>query len=613
MVLGMPGMRLGFAAEKTTLTQRSIYSSNLPEVVKRQNPETERSQQVLNYGGKSTLRCCGSEIEFPSLMELLRFKIASIWGYLDSLQAIQPIFRGPRTRKSHAINLNSFHLQHSKVNIPLFKARIPTLNSQAESLPPHLQSWIYYETHLHHAHRRHAQFNQIPANEEFLLRRLEKRAESWGFDLQARNDTPRKLIKRKFNLHKRAKSQNEFTLTPVSELPFSDEFSKKKAVSFAKSAGPTTNSDEANKSASNENSQGFSPKVAEAIKNKSVINAEDSTAANSVGFSIEANDVGYFAEINVGTPPQKFKVIMDSGSSDFWLSAPQCTNSVTGEKTCNHPSLSANSSSMKSSNQPFKVTYGTGSVSGVLVQENVEIAGLTLQGHTFGGATLESNEFAAADVPFDGLMGTAKSSLSNQKVLTPIETLAETKTISGAFMGYSLGRAADATNIGQVTLGGVDQTKFDGSLTLFQNVNKAGFWEGDMTQASVDGKAVVTGKTAILDTGTSLMVLPLADATAIHAAIPGSKTDGQGGFTVPCTTQVSVSLNMGGKDFQIKPSDLTFQPISANKLDGDCISGITAGNIGGKNQWLVGDVFLKNVYFATDVTNNQIGLAAIKT
>ncbi|KAI8445148.1 aspartic peptidase A1 [Phakopsora pachyrhizi] len=496
-------------------------------------------------------------------MELLRFKIASIWGYLDSLQAIQPIFRGPRTRKSHAINLNSFHLQHSKVNIPLFKARIPTLNSQAESLPPHLQSWIYYETHLHHAHRRHAQFNQIPANEEFLLRRLEKRAESWGFDLQARNDTPRKLIKRKFNLHKRAKS--------------------------------------------------FSPKVAEAIKNKSVINAEDSTAANSVGFSIEANDVGYFAEINVGTPPQKFKVIMDSGSSDFWLSAPQCTNSVTGEKTCNHPSLSANSSSMKSSNQPFKVTYGTGSVSGVLVQENVEIAGLTLQGHTFGGATLESNEFAAADVPFDGLMGTAKSSLSNQKVLTPIETLAETKTISGAFMGYSLGRAADATNIGQVTLGGVDQTKFDGSLTLFQNVNKAGFWEGDMTQASVDGKAVVTGKTAILDTGTSLMVLPLADATAIHAAIPGSKTDGQGGFTVPCTTQVSVSLNMGGKDFQIKPSDLTFQPISANKLDGDCISGITAGNIGGKNQWLVGDVFLKNVYFATDVTNNQIGLAAIKT
>jgi hypothetical protein len=53
--------------------------------------------------------------------------------------------------------------------------------------------------------------------------------------------------------------------------------------------------------------------------------------------------------------------------------------------------------------------------------------------------------------PFDGLLGTAKSTLSNQKVLTPIEALAKAGTLSGAFVGYALGRVSDSENIGKYT------------------------------------------------------------------------------------------------------------------------------------------------------------------
>ena len=128
----------------------------------------------------------------------------------------------------------------------------------------------------------------------------------------------------------------------------------------------------------------------------------------------------------------------------------------------------------------------------------------------------------------------------------------------------------------------------------------------------------------------SLIVAPPADALAFHQAIPGAKSDGRGGFTIPCTTEANVSFTIGGSEFSIgKPSllsldnvlmtdmilpdnrDLPFVPVNAADPTGDCISGISAGQIGGAQEWLVGDVFLKNVYFSHDVEKNTVSLAKL--
>jgi len=87
--------------------------------------------------------------------------------------------------------------------------------------------------------------------------------------------------------------------------------------------------------------------------------------------------------------------------------------------------------------------------------------------------------------------------------------------------------------------------------------------------------------------GTTLIIAPPADAAAVHATIPGARRDGQGGFTIPCTTTASVALTFGGQTFPIDPRDMAFLPVDLNDPKGDCISGITSGQIGGANQWLV--------------------------
>jgi hypothetical protein len=140
-------------------------------------------------------------------------------------------------------------------------------------------------------------------------------------------------------------------------------------------------------------------------------------------------------------------------------------------------------------------------------------------------------------------------------------------------------------------LGGIDQTKFSGNLTIFPNVNKKGFWEGAM-EVQVGGKTILTERTGILDTGTTLMVLPAGDAATVHSNIPGAVSDNKGGFRIPCTNTVKVGLSFGGTVFEINPVDMTFQPVGKN-VKGLCMSGISVGTVGGPTQWLVGDVFLK--------------------
>lgn len=176
---------------------------------------------------------------------------------------------------------------------------------------------------------------------------------------------------------------------------------------------------------------------------------------------------------------------MDSGSADFWVGSETCTDCVSAVNARSSIDLltlhnsqgdhillgTESSTSFVDSGRPFAVQYGTGNVSGSVVQDDVTISGLTLTGHTFGVATSESQEFSSNRIPSDGLMGLAQSvrrsflsnrtckisllyqTISEQRTLTPVEALAETKAISDAIVSYKLARVADNKNDGEITFG----------------------------------------------------------------------------------------------------------------------------------------------------------------
>jgi hypothetical protein len=380
--------------------------------------------------------------------------------------------------------------------------------------------------------------------------------------------------------------------------------------------GAPVNTDVVDSSASDSTTGGISPLDVQAEQAGTVSDALPPTDSDSLGLDIESNDVGYLATVQMGTPPTDYLLLMDSGSADLWVGSADNCVSQAGGNCGNHTFLgSQTSSSFVGSTQQFSVTYGSGSIDGTLCQDTVSIANLTLTNHTFGVANEESVQFSSDSTPFDGLMGLAQPTLSEEQVDTPPVSLANANLIAAPIVSFKLARLADQNNDGEVTFGGLDSTKFvANTLTTLPVVSTAGFWEVNADAFSVNGQSAnLNGRTAILDTGTSLIVAPPADAAAIHALIPGAQQDGQGGFTVPCTTNASVAITFGGTNFAIDPRDITFSPVNPNDLQGDCVSGISAGEIDGETTWLVGDVFLKNAYFSTNVATNQVQLAQLTT
>lgn len=144
------------------------------------------------------------------------------------------------------------------------------------------------------------------------------------------------------------------------------------------------------------------------------------------------------------------------------------------------------------------------------------------------------------------------------------------------------------------------------------NVAKGGLWEAKLDGVYINGQSVLTpGSTAItgiIDTGTTLILAPPTFAMSIHAAIPGAQSDGQGSFAIPCTTQIRMAFGFGGTQFSIDPRDYLGAAVDATGVM--CLSNISGQSIGTAGQFLVGDVFLKNVYTVFDADNNQIGFGA---
>jgi hypothetical protein len=169
--------------------------------------------------------------------------------------------------------------------------------------------------------------------------------------------------------------------------------------------------------------------------------------------------------------------------------------------------------------------------------------------------------------------------------------LASNGLISSAISSFKISRLADQLNDGQVTFGGLDSTKFvANTLVTIPNVSKVGFWEGAIDAITVNGQDTsMTGRTAILDTGTTLIIAPPSDTLAVMTML-GGKCDTQQ-CTIPCTSNASVALSFGNASFSIDSRDMALLPVDVNNPTGDCTAGIQAGTIGTNTEWLVCDSF----------------------
>lgn len=69
-------------------------------------------------------------------------------------------------------------------------------------------------------------------------------------------------------------------------------------------------------------------------------------------------DAQYYGEVQIGTPPQKFKLIFDTGSSNIWVPSVQCWSASCWTHNTYKSKLS---STYKYNGTKINLKYGSGS------------------------------------------------------------------------------------------------------------------------------------------------------------------------------------------------------------------------------------------------------------
>ncbi|KAL8474301.1 hypothetical protein ACS0TY_030943 [Phlomoides rotata] len=232
-------------------------------------------------------------------------------------------------------------------------------------------------------------------------------------------------------------------------------------------------------------------------------------------------DAQYYGEIGIGTPPQKFTVVFDTGSSNLWVPSAKCYFSV----ACLFHSKykSSRSSTYKKNGKSAAIHYGTGSISGFFSQDHIELGDLVVKGQDFIEATKEPGIIFVA-AKFDGILGLGFQEISVGNVVPVWYNMVNQGLVKEPVFSFWLNRKGDEQDGGELVFGGVDPNHFKGEHT-YVPVTQKGYWQFDMGEVLIGGETTgycSEGCSAIADSGTSLLAGPTTVVTLINHAIGAS-------------------------------------------------------------------------------------------
>merc|ERR1712028_316567 len=337
-------------------------------------------------------------------------------------------------------------------------------------------------------------------------------------------------------------------------------------------------------------------------------------------------DAQYYIDISIGNPPQAFKVVPDTGSSNLWVPSKTCDK--TNIACLLHDKYdNTKSSSYLANGTAYSIKYGSGQCSGFMSNDQVTVGGLTVQNQTFAEVTKEPGiAFVAAR--FDGILGLGFNSIAVTHATPWWYHAVDQKLVDEPVFAFYLNRTAGGD--GELLLGGVDTAHYTGEFTEVPLTNET-YWEFHIDQILDKLTAEEICDDLKLCSNSSSGLKCLACKGVAELGIAAAKSNSSiaeiekiiekactllpspnGEASVDCSklpTMPDITMTLAGKDFVLKPEQYVLQIDAGGQSE--CISGFIGLDVPAPMGplWILGDVFMGAYYTKFDFGKKVVAFA----
>lgn len=340
----------------------------------------------------------------------------------------------------------------------------------------------------------------------------------------------------------------------------------------------------------------------------------------------------YYGTILVGTPPQPFDVVFDTGSGNIVLPTLECKDEVCIQHR-RFSSRASNSSIQleleddtplapgQTDRDATTITYGTGRLTGDYVRDKVCFGAASPNSPSgpsssvracssvdFLGVTTESR-FPFIELPFDGIFGLGLSGLSAGPNFNFVGRLAGNSTIGVPLFAVFL-RNLTADEDSEITFGEYRRERLDEDIHWLpvpsDEAQDKGYWLVNMRYMRVGEKKLPLcdeGCRVAMDTGTSLMMGPTRQVRVLLQAI-GLNDDCSNMNDLPALHFVFDAENGNTFDMVLEPKDYS------EASDSGCtttMQGIDLPREVGP-MWIFGQTVLRKYYSVYDASKWRVGV-----
>ncbi|XP_078500783.1 renin [Lissotriton helveticus] len=320
-------------------------------------------------------------------------------------------------------------------------------------------------------------------------------------------------------------------------------------------------------------------------------------------------DTQYFGEITIGSPPQTFKVVFDTGSANLWVPSHSCSPLYSA--CVSHSRYdSSKSDTYVENGTGFAIHYGSGTVKGFLSQDVVMVAGIPVI-QVFAEATaLPAFPFIFAR--FDGVLGMGYPGQAIDGITPVFDRILSEHVLKEEVFSVYYSRDTHLSTGGEIVLGGSDPNYYTGSFQ-YMDLIRSDNWQIGMKGISIGAELLFCseGCSVAIDTGASYITGPAGSVSVLMKAV-GATELAEGEYIVDCDKihqLPDISFHMGGNAYTLKgPAYILRQSQFGEEVCAVAFSGLDIPPPTGP-LWVLGASFIGQYYTEFDRQNNRIGFA----